>query len=220
MLRRALPILAAFACALPALSGCFLVKKPDKANIALRKQNQELQAKVDELQRERQGDVATIAALQEKSGSLPTLPRERLDRLFTTHDLKLERLTGGADLDPSKPGQEGLKIHVVPLDQTGDPIKAAGTFTIEAFDLTGAQPRKIGTWGFDVAAARQHWTSVLNRYNYVLPLPWQTPPTSPNLHIEVTFRDELTGARFRKSADVTVEPPPAAAPPGAAATQP
>src|SRR5215213_7567561 len=115
-------ILVLLAGAAPLCGGCFLIKSPDKANIALRKQNQELQAKVDELQRRQTGDAAMIAALQDKSGTLQTLPRERLERMFTTHDLKLERLTGGADLDASKPGQEGLKVHVAPLDQTGDPI--------------------------------------------------------------------------------------------------
>ena len=79
-------------------------------------------------------------------------------------------------------------------------------------------PRKIGTWTFDLASAREHWTSVLNRYNYVLPLPWQTPPTGSQVHLDVTFQDELTQARFKKSADVTVEPPRTKPP--AAATQP
>lgn len=208
MPRRATTILLLLACLAPALGGCSLFKKPSKANIDLRKQNQDLQAKIDELNRQHTADEASITTLQDKSGTLPTLPRERLARLFTTHDLKLERLTGGADLDPSKPGQEGLKIYVAPLDQAGDPIKAAGAFTIDAFDLSGGPaPKKIGTWTFGVDVAQEHWTSVLNRYNYVLPCPWQTAPSGSNVHIEVTFLDELTQTRFKKSVDVTVQAP-------------
>jgi hypothetical protein len=52
------------------------------------------------------------------------------------------------------------------------------------------------------------WSSVLNRYNYVLTLPWQTPPTGDTLHLEVTFNDELTQGRFKKAVDVPVERPP------------
>ena len=198
---------ALLACCLPALGGCFLFKSPDKANIELRKKNQELETRVAELERKSAGDAAMIDSLQNRAGSLPTLPRERLAKLFTTHDITLGKLTGGADLDAAKPGQEGLKVYVTPLDETGDPIKAAGLFTVEAFDLSRDQKPKIGTWTFDAEATRQAWSSVLNRYNYVLTLPWQTPPTGDSLHLEVTFTDELTQARFKKAVDVPVERP-------------
>jgi hypothetical protein len=78
--------------------------------------------------------------------------------------------------------------------------------------MSGGEPKKIGTWTFDPTAGRQYWTSVLNRYNYALPCPWQTPPAGPNVHIDVTFVDELTQARFKKSADVTVEVPASGGP--------
>jgi hypothetical protein len=204
---RSLLRFALLASCLPAVGGCFLLGKPDKANIDLRKKNQELEAQVADLQRKSGGDAATIDSLQNRVGTLPTLPRERLDRLFTTHDLKLGKLTGAADLDAAKPGHEGLKVYATPIDQAGDPIKAAGTFTVEAFDLSRDERPKIGTWTFDLDATRQAWTSVLNRYEYVLTLPWQpTPPGGESLHVEVTFVDELTQAQFKKSLDVTLQP--------------
>src|SRR5947209_6128619 len=79
---------------------------PNKANIALRKQNQDLTARVDDLKRQHEADVATIVALQQQRGTLATLPQDRLERLFTAHDIRIERLTGGADLDTEKPGDE------------------------------------------------------------------------------------------------------------------
>ncbi len=196
--------------------GCSLLRKPDKANIELRKQNQELQARLAESQRTSEADAARLRSIEGRAEPLPTLPRERLAKLFTAHDIKLGRLTGGADLDPAKPGQEGLKIHVTPLDETGDPIKAAGAFTVEAFDLSQDQGVKIGTWTIDAAAARENWSSVLNRYEYVFSLPWQMPPMTTSLHLDVTFDDELTQRRFKKSADVTVDSPPGAEPANAA----
>jgi hypothetical protein len=195
-------------CLTPALGGCFLIKNPDKANIALRKENQEQAARIAELERQAAGDAAMIRSLQDRAGTLPTLPYERLQRLFTTHDLQLGRLTGGADLDPGKPGHEGLKVYPAPLDQAGDPIKAAGAFTVEAFDLARGEGSKIGTWTFDLTQARDTWTSVLNRYNYVLTCPWQTPPQGADLHIVVTFVDELTQVTFKKTVDAKVDVPP------------
>lgn len=199
--------LALFACCLWALGGCTLFKKPDKANIELRKQNQNLEAVIKDLEHKSAGDAAMIDSLQNRVGTLPTLPRERLAKLFTTHDIKLGRLTGGADLDVSKPGQEGLKIFVTPVDETGDALKAAGSFIVEAFDLSRENKPKIGTWTVEGDTAKQAWSSVLNRANYVLTLPWQTVPKGETLHLEITFIDELTQARFRKTIDVAVQPP-------------
>jgi hypothetical protein len=209
MSRSTVVILAPIACLLPLLGGCFLIKSPNKANIALRKENQEQQDRITTLERNATGDDAMIRSLQEQKGTLPTLPRDRLQKLFTTHDIKLGRLTGGADLDPSKPGHEGLKVYVTPLDESGDQLKAAGAITVEAFDLSRGDGAKIGTWTFDVAKTREAWSSVLNRYNYVLTLPWQTPPSGPELHITVMFVDELTQGVFKKSVDVKVDPPAA-----------
>lgn len=193
--------------------GCGLIGGPrNTANIHLRKENQALAAKVAELERLRQGDAAAIRAHDEKVGTLKTLPRERLDRLFTTHDIKLGRLTGGADLDAKQPGHEGLKVYVTPTDGSGDQLKAAGTITVEAFDLSGAEGAKVGSWNFDVDATRRAWSSVLNRYNYVLTCEWQTPPAGNSLHVVVTFADELTQGVFKKAVDVTVEPPAASSP--------
>jgi hypothetical protein len=196
----------------PLLGGCFLIKKPDKANIELRKQNQDQQGRITELERSAQGDAARIQALQDRVGTLPTLPQDRLKRLFTTHDIQLGRLTGGADLDPDKPGQEGLRVYLTPLDEMGDQLKAAGAIRVEAYEPSRDEGAKIGSWTFDAGATRGLWSSVLNRYNYVLSLPWQTPPTGPSLHLQVTFVDELTQGEFTKTVDVAVQPPPAAAP--------
>jgi hypothetical protein len=216
MNRNAAAILLLLVSASPFLGGCFLVKKPNKANVELRKENQDLRDRVKELERQHEADAARIRGLEQRVGTLPTLPQDRLDELFTTHDIKFGKLTGGADLDPARPGHEGLKVYVTPIDRAGDEIKAAGTFTVEAFDVSGTQPATVGRWTFDDAAAREAWSSVLNRYNYVLTCPWQTPPTGPNLHVSVTFVDELTQGKFTRTIDVTVEPPGAASIPTSA----
>src|SRR6478735_2528177 len=87
------------------LCGC---STPSKANIGLRKQIDDLQAQVDNLKRQHDADVATIAGIRGAT-TVPSLPEDRVAQLFTTHGLKLGRLTGSADLDPNKPGDDGLK---------------------------------------------------------------------------------------------------------------
>ena len=192
------------------LSGC---GSPSQSGIALRKENQFLQNQVTELKRQAAADQQTIAGLRDRAGVLPTLPTTRLAELFTTHGLDFGRLTGGADLDPSKPGDEGLAVYVVPVDEAGDKLKAAGTFDVEAFDLADDARPRVGHWHFDLKRARDAWTSILIEYNYALICPWQGKvPRHRDVTVKVTFLDALTQTPFTAQRIVRInlpaEPPP------------
>jgi hypothetical protein len=188
------------------LNGC---AKPSAANIDLRKQNQDLRAEVEQLKLGREGDLATIRSLQEAKGSLPTLPPERLDQLFTTHGLKLGRLSGGARTDPAATSDDALKIYVVPTDQTGDELKAAGSFVVEAFDLASSDSPRVGRWTFDVEAARKCWLGDALLYEYVLPCPLERRPAHGELTVRVMFTDALSQRTFeaQKVIHVTIDAP-------------
>ena len=176
-------------------SGC---GSPNVASIKVRRENQELRTKVAELERREQAHLAQIRAMESKSTTVPSLPNERLDTLFTTHGLRLGRLTGGADLDPKQPGDEGLKIYVVPTDGQGQPIKAAGSFVIDAFDLAkGDNAARIGHWEYPLDQAAKNWFGQAMLYTYVLSAPWQRQrPEHGDLTVRVTFTDALTGRTF------------------------
>lgn len=194
-----------------AVGGCGKIRfgggSSQQANIDLRRENQDLQNQVVELKRRHDAQASVIEGLRARAGALPTLPSERLGRLFTTHGLKFGRLTGGWDSDRRRPGDEGLKVQVVPVDGSGDEIKAAGSFVVELFDTSRPHDARIGRWEFSAEEAAKHWHSLLMQYNYTFNLPWQTPPGQAELHLEVTFLDELTQTPFKHTADVKVKPP-------------
>lgn len=179
--------------------------KPNAANIQLRKENQTLRDRVEQLEREAAGAKATIASLESKSTTVPVLPNERVEQLFTVHGLQFGRLTGEGDLDYEKPGNEGLKIYVVPTDEQGQPIKAAGAFTVDAFDLAQKGDNRIGHWEFPLSQAKQLWFGQAMLHSYVLPAPWQTKPTHPEITIRVKFEDALTGRTFTEQKVVKVQ---------------
>jgi hypothetical protein len=200
-----------------AVAGC---GKPNRANIELRKQNTDLQTRLDLVTRQREADRLTIEALQKEQGTgVENLPPQRLENLFTTHGLVLGRLTGGADLDPSKPGDEGLKVYAGLTDESGQKFKAAGSFVVEAFDLASPQDTRLGRWTVDVRQTREAWNGLLLQYGYILTLPWQRPPAHPDVTVKVTFRDELTGREFVQQKVVKVNPPSASENPPAARAQ-
>jgi hypothetical protein len=190
--------------------GCALFGgSPDAANIKLRKENQALKTQVEDLKRQSEANAALARSLQQSRPVLPALPSERLENLFTTRGLKFGRLTGGADLDRSRPGHEGIRVYVVPTDQTGEVLKAAGSFTVEAFDLAKPNAPLVGTWKFDLEEARKSWSGFLMDYNYVLVAPWQERvPEHPELTLKVTFFDELLQLPFSAQTKVNVNLPP------------
>ena len=188
------------------LAGC---GKPNRANVTLRKELQARDAEIERLKRRHDADVASIAGLNQRIGTVPTLEPARLERLFTVHGIRLERLTGGADLDPSKPGDEGLKAYVSLIDQHGDELKSSGAFVVEAFDLAEQQAARLGRWEFPVEQSQANWHSFLTRYEYVLTCPWQRPPRHPDVTVKVQFTDELTGRQFTAQHVAKVNVPPA-----------
>jgi hypothetical protein len=174
---------------------------PDKANIELRKTNQTLQAKVDNLQREHDADIATIRGLQASATTVPVLPQDQLDQLYTVTGIRFGRLTGGYHPNPDDPADTMLKVYVVPTDNDGQDVKAAGTFKVELFDLALNNTR-LGQWDFDLAAAKSSWHGSALMYTYVLDCPWQTAPTHEKLVARVTYTDALTHRIFSQDDEV------------------
>jgi len=188
------------------LAGC---GGPSQANNELRRKNDQLQTKLRELQDKSDLEERTIQRLQNEHGSLPTLPEDRLEKLFVAKSLKFGRLTGGDDLNQPGPGDHGLEVEIVPVDAQGDAIKAAGTIQVQLFDLSLGKDALIGDWHFDLKQSRDSWLSGGLLDSYVLKCPWQKIPTHSQLTVRVTFFDELTQTTLPPAEKVVkVNPPP------------
>jgi hypothetical protein len=187
---------------------------PSRANIDLRKSNAELQAQVDEMRRQRDADHAMIRGLQERTGALPTLPPDRLADLVTVGSIKVTKLTGGFDETRTGAADTGVRAYVRLFDTAGDVIKAAGTFTVEVFDLGDGEKPLIAKRSFTPAEANEHWTPMALVYSYVLPVPWQDgkPPKHEEVTVRVTYTDGLTQRTFTEQAVAKVKLSGAAGP--------
>jgi hypothetical protein len=168
--------------AVAGLVGC---GRPNQANIELRKKNQDLENRIQQLSAQRQADQATIAALEKEKGTLPTLPTERLDQLFTVAGLEIDKLTGFR--------KEGLKIYVTPVDKHGDVLKAAGSITVSAFDLSKGEEALLGKWEFPLQDAGENWYQSWIVTGYALTCPLSPPPSPTDVTVRVSFTDALTG---------------------------
>ena len=177
---------------------------PNTASIEVRKQNQALREQIETLERQHNADQASLQAATKPS--IPTLPPAQLATLYTTHSIELGRLTGGYDTD-NKPGDEGLKIQLSPLDDEGQKLKAAGSITVDLFDLALSNNQRIGHWELPPNITRQTWLGSAFQYNYLIKLPWQTPPQHAELTLKVTFTDALTHRSFTEQKVITITLP-------------
>ena len=187
-------------------AGCFN-NTPSQANIELRKQNQKLEDQISVFARQHAADEATIRGLQAQATTVPVLPENELDQLFTTCGLKFGSLTGGYHPDANKYGDTMVKVYVYPIDQDGDKLKAAGTFHIELFDLALNSNNRIGDWHFDLGQAKADWYDSFLLTSYVLDCPFQTRPIHATLMLRVQFTDQLTHRIFTVDKGINVEPP-------------
>jgi hypothetical protein len=185
--------------------GCALFGgNPSQANNDLRKQVQQLQSQVNRLQSEHDADQRALAAWQQRSTTVPTLSADRLAKLFTVHGVNFGRLTGGARSDPSKTFDDELKVYVTPTDGDGQPLKAAGSFVVEAFDLNGPKPIRVGRWAFTDEQSLQLWGGSFLENGFVLSCPIETPPVHPEVTVRVEFTDGLSLATFSAQTMVKV----------------
>jgi len=190
--------LAVLACALLA-GGC---TTPNKANIELRKQNADLRSQIQTLERRHEGDVASLRAAERMHGTrVPVLPPDRIASLFTVDGLQLGRLTGADPDDPTV-----IKVYAVPIDAAGDVLKAAGSFSVDAFDLAAKNDNRIGHWEFAVDQAAKDWFGKAMLYTYVLSCPLSEAPQHGDITLRVTFTDALTQRVFTVQKIVRISP--------------
>lgn len=181
------------------LAGC----RPSSSNSKLRRENAQLRDEVAKLRLQEAGDEARIAALESSTTRPAYTSEQTLNRLYTAHGLSFGRLTGGYKLDDAQPADAGVAVYVVPTDQDAQPIKAAGTFLITVFDLSVPEKPLLAKREFNLEESKANWYGHAMLFNYVLKVPFQTPPKSDDLLVRTQFTDELTGRVI--TADKTVK---------------
>lgn len=118
---------------------------------------------------------------------------DRFAKIYYPVALRIASLSGGADYD-GQPGDDGVTVHLQPLDRDGHALKAAGDIRIQLFDLAaegGAQ--QVGECRVGVDEAAKLWFSAGWTAHYTVKCPWAGPPPAHDeITIRATFTDYLT----------------------------
>ena len=160
----------------------------------------------------------TVVAQQQQIRTLQRLGDKRMDKLPRIQRISLGRYPGGVDMD-GKPGDDGVRVFVEPIDQDGSTIKSPCEVTVQLFDLA-AQPAEknlIGSYHFSVEEASKSWSSGFMAYYYRFDCPWKgAPPAHDEITVRVELTEYLTGKTFTEQKFCKIKLPvagqPAAAP--------
>ncbi|HUS90816.1 MAG TPA: hypothetical protein VM695_03160 [Phycisphaerae bacterium] len=211
MTRRGEAVAAALAVWVAALcGGCPSEVQPDPTLAELGKARNE----IARLKAESQLLAGEIRDLRRTLANLRGIQDTRMEKLNAVQRIGLGSATGGVDLDGA-PGDDGVKVVVNPVDQHGSVIKAAGTVTIQLFDLA-ADPNAnlLAKAAYDVDETARHWASGFVAHYYSFTCRWGKPPAHEELTLRVTFLDYLSGKEHvaQDVVKVALPPPPAAKP--------
>ena len=170
--------------------GCFhdkqLAPSGDRA-IRAEDEARKLRAEVERLQGE-------LAARDRRIEDLTAMGDKRLEKLYVVQRVRLGSATGGVDLD-DKPGDDAVKVFLEPVDQHGSVLKAAGSVTVQLYDLAAtADENLLAEHTYDVDETARHWSSgfVSYHYSFTCPLP-AGRKVGPEVTVRVEFLDYLTG---------------------------
>jgi hypothetical protein len=181
-------------------------------NVAYDRQAKELadsRQTVRELQGHAKRLEAGIVEQQKQIQTLRALGPKRLSNLFYAQRVSLGRHTGAIDLD-GRPGDDAIKVYLLPIDQDGSVIKAAGDVKIDLFDLAaGPQENLIGRYEWTAEQLSKQWSSGFVAYHFSFVCPWKSsPPPHDEITVRVEFTDYLTGQVFTAQKSYKVNLPP------------
>lgn len=164
-----------------------------------------LSVKVETLQREKAettGDLEQCRVeneqLQQQVKALTALPGDRGENPYKLTSVRISRFTGFYD-DDKDGRREKLLVYLQPIDENGDIFKAAGTVSVQLWNLDDPNNGQalLGRWQVSPAELRKHWIAALVS-EYRIPLDVSLTPglLARPLTVKVTFTDYLTGDLF------------------------
>ena len=191
---------------LPLLAGCQYFEQPNKLQQELDKTTTAL----NEAKNENKRLSEQLQKQDERILSLMNLGDKRLEKLYYVQKVDLGDYTGGISSDGGDQ-QDAVKVFLLPTDQDGAVIKAAGSVKIQLFDLAApAEQNLIGECEFPIDEVRKHWSSGFLTYHYSFVCPWKkTVLPHEDLTVRVEFVDYLTGKHLTAQKVVKVKPAPA-----------
>ncbi len=141
---------------------------------------------------------AEIEQLRAQIQALSALPKDQRVNPYELTSLRVARLSNFFDKDGDGK-QEKLIVYLQPVDAEGDIVKAAGTVSVQLWNLSHPNGEALlGEWKVGPDQLRKLWfDSFTTGYRLTFDRPAAVGVFFEPLTLKVTFMDYLTGQSFR-----------------------
>lgn len=184
------------------LTGCFNVKEYNyvvKQNSRLSNDNNQLAKRVAQLEMENQdlkGQLQSLSGINDK---------HRYENLTLAQSIEIYRLSGIY----SKPndGHNELSVYIIPRDGKGDPIKAAGSLTIELWNLAAkGGDTMLARWEVGADELSRNWgiSMLTGYYRLRFELPMKLDDRGDYM-VKAAFTDFVTGKVLTAHAEALIK---------------
>ena len=179
----------------------------DELLLEAQSHNRELRQQLRQSQQRVESQEDTIRRQSEQINNLSKLGPERLEVLFRVAQIKLGRYSGGTELN-KKPGDDGVRVYVIPQDEAGRTVTAAGSIEVNVFNLADKDESLLMSYSFSAVEAKKHWQSGGLANHYTITCPWKDKlPSGDEVTVRVKFIDYLTGQAFTATKQFRIRPP-------------
>jgi transcription elongation GreA/GreB family factor len=162
--------------------------------------------KAEKLQQEKAaltGDAqqyeSELEQLRAQIRALSVLPQDKRENPYELMAVRIAKISNFFDKDGNGK-QEKLVVYVQPIDAEGDIVKAAGTVSVQLWNLNKPGGEALlGQWKVEPAELRKLWfdSFAIAGYRLTFDRPESVGVFSEPLTIKVTFIDYLTGESLR-----------------------
>ncbi len=175
------------------------------------KENQELREENARLTREVTERDESVLRYEQQVATLAGFSSDRPLHKFAPVKLEIASLSGGADYD-GKPGDDGVTLHLRPLDADGDVVKTPGKISILLQDTSVlGSPRVVATCVYDdIEDVRQMWHGKFLTQHFSVKCPFPAGlqlPATRKLLATAQFVDIATGVTLTESQEVAFKMP-------------
>jgi hypothetical protein len=173
---------------------------------ALRDEAIEAEDRIEKLQEENRQLADSLQSQEELIQRLRGLSQKRMAHLFTVQNIELGDYTTGVNLD-DEPGDDGVRVRMVPIDAAGSALKAAGSVSVQLYDLAQEDDPLVGKCDFGVEGIGDYWSGHFGTYHYRFECKFSRVPAHEDITVRVEFTDHLTGKVVRAQKVITVDLP-------------
>lgn len=192
------------------LPGCIMPNYVPAAKFqAVQRELQTANEKNQLLETQAVAQQQTIRSLRSQIEQIRDVNGDPEEVLIVPVRIELASRCGGYD-DDGVAGDDGIVLHIQPIDRDHHVVKSAGTLTVRLLDpLNPPGHVEYGTYDWEWERLRDKWYGRLMTNHFTVKCPWGKghPPAHDEIFVHVVFTELITGKPLTATAKLEIAVP-------------